>query len=51
MCKYFLELIGFNAAESEDYYDNNYYVRTKLSIISLTYINWKISNIAWLSLI
>ena len=32
-------LIGFNADKPEDYYDRNYDSKTKLSIISLSYIN------------
>ena len=39
MCKYLLDLIEFNADKPEDYYDRNYDSKTKLSIISLSYIN------------
>ena len=35
MCKYLLDLIGFNVNEPEDYYDN----KTKLCLISLSYKN------------
>ena len=37
MCKYLLDLIGFNTDDPEDYYDSNYNSKTKLSIISLSY--------------
>ena len=33
MCKYVLDLIGFNVDKHEDYYDS----KTKLSIILLSY--------------
>ena len=33
MCKYLLDLIGFNVDKTEDYYDS----KTKLSIIFLSY--------------
>ena len=33
MCKYLLDLIGFNVDKTEDYYDS----KTKLSIILLSY--------------
>ena len=39
MCKYLLQLIGFNADEPEDYYDSNHNSKMKLSIILLFYIN------------
>ena len=39
MCKYLVNLIGFNADEPEDYYDSNHNSKMKLSSISLSYIN------------